>query len=112
MSYIPRFVEQTDEISDLGTRALCAAICAQSVKDFFRVMEAMDGYISSSPPNTDVLELDTFFKSAWGRKLFGLFGLNTEAALRSLKETYENGTYKNKLKFDHAKKWRQDDEGV
>lgn len=91
-----------DDLNDTGVKALCAAILIQSTKDYFKVREVHDQNGIKCPPTTGEKELARFFESEWGRRLFGLFGLNVQAALKAMDEQYKNGTYKNNLKrTDH-----------
>lgn len=97
------------DMNDTGARALCAAICAQSVKDYFKLKEGR--YV----PCTNMKELNQFYNSEWGRKLFSLFGLNTQAALRSMEKLFEEGSYKYKmtsLGYSKPKKEDQDEAGL
>lgn len=94
------------DMNDIGTKSLCAAVCAQSVKDYFKIREGR--YV----PCTNMEELHKFYNSKWGRKLFSLFGLNTQAALRSMEKLFEEGSYKYKmaaLGYSKPKKEDQDE---
>lgn len=91
-----------EDLNDTGVRALCAAVCIQSVKDYFKVREVHDALGVRCPQMTSEKELRKFFKSEWAKQLFGLYGLNVQTALRSMNELYENGTYKYKItRADH-----------
>ena len=85
------------DMNDAGARSLCAAICTRAVRDYFDIREVADGKRARAPQGVTAKELKKFFESEWGNDLFRQFGMNAEGALRIIKQSYEDGSYKEKL---------------
>lgn len=85
-------------MTDEGAKALCAVICVQSVKDYFKLREDMD---LEKPYQCRMVsrggELGRFFRSQWAKDLFGTFGIRVDVALKELDKIYEDGSYKERL---------------